>query len=82
MLEYYESTDASSMTKKISSIPAFQTITSPMKQGDGGWMPDFSSRYFTEDFPYGLRWIKELSERNYLNLPVIDMVYKWGIERI
>lgn len=82
LLEYYESTDASSLTKKISSIPAFQTITSPMKQVDGGWMPDFSSRYFTEDFPYGLRWIKELSDQNYLHLPVIDMVYEWGIERI
>lgn len=82
LLEYYESRDASSLTKKISSIPAFQTISSPMKQVDGGWIPDFSSRYFTEDFPYGLRWIKELSDQNNLELPVIDMVYNWGIETI
>lgn len=78
LLDYYESTDATSLTKRISSIPAFQTITSPMKQVDGGWMADFGSRYFTEDFPFGLRWIKELSIINNTNTPNIEMVYQWG----
>lgn len=79
LLDYYESTDAVSLTRKISSIPAFQTITSPMKQVDGGWVVDFESRYFTEDFPFGLRWIKELAEKHSLVTPHIDMVYEWGI---
>ena len=82
LLDYYESTDATSLTKKISSIPAFQTITSPMKQVDGGWMADFESRYFTEDFPFGLRWIKELATQYQLNTPFIDKVYSWGISMI
>ena len=82
LLTYYESTDAVSMTKKITSIPAFQTIISPMIEVNGGWMADFKSRYFTEDFPFGLRWIKEVAKRNNIETPVIDEVYDWGMSRI
>lgn len=82
LLEYYESTDAASLTRKIFSIPAFQAITSPMVETEGGWKADFGSRYFTEDFPFGLRWIKELAEENNVPTPVIDEVYNWGINRI
>lgn len=79
LLDYYESTDATSLTAKISSIEAFQAITSPMVQVEGGWKMDRTSRYFTEDFPFGLRWIKDLAERNNIDTPVIDEVYSWGI---
>jgi len=79
LLDYYDSTDAASLTRKLSSIPAFKGITSPMKEVPGGWVADFRSRYFTEDFPYGLRWIKELAKQNNINTPVIDKVYDWGM---
>lgn len=79
LLDYYDSTDAASLTRKLSTIPAFQGITSPMKQVTGGWVADFGSRYFTEDFPFGLRWIKELAEQNNISTPVIDRVYDWGM---
>ena len=82
LLDYYDSTDAASLTRKLSSIQAFKGITSPMKQVPGGWVADFGSRYFTEDFPYGLRWIKELAEQNKINTPVIDKVYDWGMNLI
>lgn len=78
LLEYYESSDANSLTRKISSIPAFQTIKSPMKQIENGWIPDFESRYFTEDFPFGLKIIKDLAIQYGLHTPTIDEVYKWG----
>ena len=82
LLDYYDCSDANSLTKKISSIPAFQTILSPMKQVDGGWVADFESRYFTEDFPFGLRWIQELAKDNDIDTPIIDEVYSWGLSRI
>ncbi len=83
LLEYYESTDAQSLTRKIRSIKAFRGIKSPMKQTAGGWVPDFSDRYFTEDFPYGLRFVCELAKDQNLPLPVVhtpnlDKVYEWG----
>jgi hypothetical protein len=82
LLEYYESYDASSLTNKIKSIPAFENILAPMKETEQGWIPDFSSRYFTEDFPYGLRFIKELAEKLELDIPFIQMVYSWGMSCI
>ena len=53
-----------------------------MVEVPGGWKADFGSRYFTEDFPYGLRWIKELAVKNSIYTPIIDEVYGWGMSKI
>lgn len=84
LLDYYESSDAESLTKKLSTIPAFQSITAPMKWDSTkrGYVPDFNSRYFIEDFPYGLRYIKQLMNEYNIKSPVIDQVYSWGINII
>lgn len=80
-LEYYESLDAKSLAAKLCSIQGFKGITSPMKQVDDGWLPDYQSRYFTEDFPYGLRYIWQLAHENNIDCPNIDMVYEWGMSK-
>lgn len=82
VLDYYESTDAISLTRKLRSIVAFQTIKAPMKQTAEGWIPDFESRYFTEDFPYGLQIIKELAQTHQIKTPMIDKVLTWGDKMI
>lgn len=81
LLEYYESTDAASLTRKITSIPAFAGLLAPMIEVDGGYIPDFASRYFTEDFPYGLKIIHDLAHENGVEVPMIDKVYEWGITK-
>lgn len=81
LLEYYEQHDAESLAEKLRSIPAFQSILSPMKQiATGMWVPDFSSRYFTEDFPYGLRFIIDLAHEHNIDIPTLDKVYQWGMQ--
>ena len=82
LLEHYEATDAEGMTAKLRSIESLSTILSPMKQVDGGWIPDFKSRYFTEDFPFGLKTIYELANENDVQTPHINMVFRWGVELI
>ena len=82
LLEYYESHDAESLTQKIKSITAFQNITSPMQEVSGVWIPDFESRYFTEDFPYGLKYIWQLAHVNNISCPNIDLVFEWGMSKI
>ena len=78
VLEYYESTDAESLTKKLHSIPAFKGIASPMVLNQFGmYEPDFSSRYFTEDFPYGMRFIIETASQYNVEITIIEKVYKW-----
>ncbi len=82
ILDYYESHDAESLARKLSSIQGFKGITSPMTETAEGWMPDFASRYFTEDFPYGLRYIWELAHQLNIDVPYIDKVYNWGISKL
>lgn len=82
LLNYYESTDAKSLTNKIKSIPAFKTILAPMKKTPEGWLPDFNSRYFMEDFPFGLKYIRNLAKNNSVPTPTIDTVFDWGISKI
>lgn len=78
VLEYYESHDAESLCDKIRSIDAFKGIKSPMIETTNGWIPDTHSRYFTEDFGYGLKYIFQLSRHNHLTTSNINMVYEWG----
>ena len=78
VLDYYESADAESLTRKLNSIEAFKTILAPMTRTEEGWLPDFKSRYFTEDFPFGLQLIKDLAVKYQVGTPTIDIVLAWG----
>lgn len=82
LLVYYESHDAQSLTRKIRSIQAFKGIGAPMKQTADGWIPDFSSRYFTEDFPFGLGFIVSLAKEHNVPTPTLDKVLAWGLQRM
>lgn len=82
ILDYYESHDAESLARKLSSIQGFKGISSPMRETTEGWVPDFASRYFTEDFPYGLRYIWELAHQLNIDVPYIDKVYNWGVSKL
>ena len=82
ILDYYECSDAASLTQKFHDIPAFKGILSPMIQTPEGFVPDFHSRYFTEDFPYGMRYIVELAHQSKVEIPVINSVYGWGVSSL
>ncbi len=79
VLDYYESADALSLKCKLASIQSFKGIKSPMKEiAEGKWIPDFSSRYFIEDFGCSLKYIWELAHQYGVAVPTIDEVYNWG----
>ena len=80
VLDYYESTDAASLAKKLRSIEAFKGIKAPMEEVEGGYIPDFHSRYFTEDFPYGLAFVHRLTHEKGIPSPTIDKIYDWGMK--
>lgn len=77
--EHYESHTVKAMTEKISGIRAFKGLLSPMKEVESGWVPDWYSRYFTSDFPFGLKIIKDLAEVFGVRTPNIDVVWDWYI---
>lgn len=75
--DYYESFTVQSMTRKIKGIEAFRGIMSPMKQTENGWIPDLESRYFTADFPWGIKVIKEISIMFEIMTPNINKIWNW-----
>ena len=84
LLEYYEVTTPHELTQKLRSIPAFAGILSPMipNADNGGYVPDFANRYFTEDIPYGMRFIVETAHEKGVEIPVIITIYDWGMKCI
>lgn len=63
LVEHYDGSDTpEKMTKKLRGISSLNNISSPMVRGKTGWIPDFSSRYFAADFPYGLAIIEEFAK--------------------
>ena len=74
---HYESNTAEEMTEKLGSIMSLHNLRSPMKQVEGGWIPDFQSRYFTADFPYGLAIIEELADLLGVEAPNIRDTMNW-----
>lgn len=76
--EYYESPTAEKMVAKLTSIPAFRGLTSPMKEeAPGKWIPDFENRYFKADFAYGLKAILDIARVAGEDMPHLHGVFSW-----
>ena len=74
---HYESDTVEAMSEKLRSIKSLHDLSSPMKRVDGGWIPDFSSRYFTADFPYGLAILEELADVLGCDVPNMKSTMSW-----
>ena len=42
-----------------------------------GFVPDFDSRYFKADFPYGVRILMDIGDIFDLDTPMIDSLWDW-----
>lgn len=82
LLTHYESKNSTELTQKIKSIGAFKGIRCPLKQVENGYILDTNTRYFSEDFPYGLHFIKIYCDKYGINAPNISKVYNWGMKMI
>lgn len=78
LLEHYESTDRYSITKKLNSINSLKGLKTPSKLNDKMLLePDFSSRYFTSDFPYGLDILISFCTLFDIDCPKMRAVSSW-----
>lgn len=59
---HYESDTVKQLTNKIRSIKGFKGLETPGIKTPNGYLPDFSSRYFTADFSFGLSIIKQIMD--------------------
>lgn len=77
LTEHYESPTVQALTHKINSIATFQSVYAPMKEVEGGFVADTSSRMFTEDFPWGLAIIRSYFDLFGIPAPTMDKVLGW-----
>ena len=76
--KHYESFTVEAMTDKITSIKAFKDILSPLiKTADGMYKIDSKSRYFEEDFLFGLLILKSFAEILRVDTPYMNKVLNW-----
>lgn len=77
--EHYESFGVQAMTDKISHIPAFKNLYSPMieKNSGNGWCVDWNSRYFVSDFSYGLKIIVDFCKVFGVKCETMERIWNW-----
>lgn len=75
---HYESDTAEALKNKIQSIQSFKGITTPsVKLDNGKFIPDLNSRYFTADFPFGLKILLDLASITNVEAPTMKKIYDW-----
>ncbi len=77
LLEHYESTNIYELKNKLTSINSFKGLKTPSIRLEEGYIPDFDSRYFTSDFPYGLDLILSFAKVCNIDCPNMLMVSNW-----
>merc|ERR1711957_11556 len=70
--------DASTTKGVFSTNPGYKGFRCPMKEVEGGFVPDFTNRYFSEDFPESFAIYKGLAELVGYSTPVIDEIFLWA----
>lgn len=75
--EHYEADTEEKFVKKMKSIESFKKIKAPVEEKNGKFFPDYTSRYFLEDFPFGLLIIKGFSVICNVETPTIDLIIMW-----
>lgn len=73
--EYYESPTPEDLTRKLKSIRAFEAVRAPMRPTEqGGYVPNWADRMFTEDYPFGVAIIKDIATMVDVDTPTIDVL--------
>ena len=74
--------DKSTLRSTISSNLAYAGIRTPMNLVKEGYVPNYQSRFFLEDIPYGLVVLKGIAELADVATPTIDRVLTWSQEKM
>lgn len=71
---YYESKNPHEFTLKLKSIKSLRMVKAPIKINNNGCYYDLNNRIFTEDFEYGLSYIKSLALLTNTMTPTLDLL--------
>jgi hypothetical protein len=67
--------DPSTLSGCFNTNDGYKGFKCPMKEVEGGWIPDFKNRYFTEDIPEGFAMYKGIADLAEVETPVIDEIF-------
>jgi len=70
--------DASTLQTIIGTNRGLFGLRIPSTQVQGGWIPDSTSRYLSEDVPFGLCVLRGIAEIAGVSTPTIDEVLNWA----
>ncbi len=68
------------LAKRICSLDRLKGLYSPVVKDDLGYMPDFNSRYFASDFPYGIKIMIEVADLFGVPTPMMDEIWEWYVK--
>ncbi len=75
--------DKTNLMTALRTNSGYAGITHPMiETQDGGYLPDFTHRFLTEDVPFGLVVIRGIAEIAGAATPCIDTVLSWCQEKL
>lgn len=74
---HYESSTVQALTQKLQSIESLKGLPTPTAGEPHELIPDFSSRYFTADFPYGLEILCQIAYFADVAVPYMTKVLQW-----
>ena len=74
--------DQSTLVACMRTNSGYAGLTHPMMSKDGGFVPDFTYRYTTEDIPYGLLVLKQIADMAGVETPVISEIIEWAQTKI
>lgn len=70
-------TDIQKMTNKIRTLWYLKDYAPMCLNSEGRWIPDFSTRYFTEDFPFGLCILENFCKVCGIQAVTMQKVISW-----
>lgn len=83
LVNYVEQTkDKSSLQSCLKTNSAYDGLNHPMKQVEGGLVPDFNNRYLSEDVPFGFVVLKGIAECVDVKTPVMDEIIHWAQKKL
>jgi hypothetical protein len=74
--------DSSSLQAMFNSNRSYAGLRVPVRTQSSGLLPDFQSRYLSEDVPFGLIPTRGIAELAGVATPAIDRVIQWAQARL
>mmetsp|Transcript_14618 Transcript_14618/g.18670 ORF Transcript_14618/g.18670 Transcript_14618/m.18670 type:complete len:455 (-) Transcript_14618:178-1542(-) len=74
--------DQTDISTVLKTNKGYETLKIPMKQVEGGYIPDFGMRYYTEDIPFGLLVTRGVAEIMGVETPMMDTIITWAQEKM